>query len=85
MIKKYRLGCWQVAALESIRDKKICCDLKIIAKLRGLASKWDRKYKKSLNRAINAHNKGLASNSPIDPKYIIVIDECGYHVIDRHP
>jgi hypothetical protein len=85
MIKKYRLGCWQVAALESIRDKKVCCDLKILDKIRGTATNWNRKYKKNLNRAINAHNKGLASNSPIDPKYLIIIDECGFHLMERNP
>ncbi len=84
-LAKYKLGCWQVAALESIRDKKVCCELKILSKIRGTATNWNRKYKRNLYKAVIAHNKGWAKNSPIDPKYEIVLTECGYHLVERAP
>ncbi len=82
-MRKRKLGPWQLRALNDIAAKRVCCHLRIVDKVKGTASKWDRKYRKSLLRAIQAHNEGAALNSPVDPNYVIVLEPCGYILVNR--
>jgi hypothetical protein len=82
--RKHKLGKWQLAMLGEIAANKICCHRSAIALLRGEAAKWDRRYTRSLRNAINAHNNGLATNSPVDPRMKIVEDnKAGYKLVPK--
>lgn len=81
--RKRKLGKWQVASLELIANKKVCCHLRIVDKVGGRAKTWARKYEKRLKAAVWAHNTCVALNSPIDPKYIIEFGPIGYFLIER--
>ncbi len=83
-MRKRKLGHWQIKALEDIVFKRACCHLRILDKVIGTArAKWDRKYRKSLLHAIQAHNEGAALNSPIDPNFVIVLEPCGFALVPR--
>ena len=71
--RKVRLGKWQVKALEMILTHQACCSHSLLAIIIGAAKKWDRRYKRSLRHAIEAHNSHRAVNSPI-PQNIQIIE-----------
>jgi hypothetical protein len=82
-IRRRRLGKWQVQSLLAIAGRHVCCHLRLIDKIKGAAKSWDRKYKKSLARAIESHNMGLAVNSPLDPNLVIILEDSGYTLVPR--
>lgn len=82
-IRKRILGKWQIKMLQDIEAKRVCCHLRAIEKVGGTAKTWRPKYERSLKRAIEAHNLCITVNSPIDPKWIIVLEGCGYVLQDR--
>lgn len=67
--RKVKLGKWQIKCLEMIVKHQACCSHSLIAMIIGSAKKWNMKYRRSLDNAINAHNSGRATNSPL-PSYI---------------
>jgi len=69
-----KLGKWQVKVLTQIAKKEVCCSRAVIDQLQGSAKNWDRRYKSRLKSAIVAHNIGIATNSPVNPKMKIIED-----------
>lgn len=70
--RKIKLGKWQVKSLEMIMKHQACCTHSLLAIIIGRAKRWDRKYKRSLKNAIDAHNSRRAINSPIPPNFLIL-------------
>lgn len=84
MHRKRKLGHWQVKTLQQIANKEVCCHRAVIDMIGGTAKKWDRRYKSRLKSAITAHNNGIATNSPVNPKLQILEDtRSGFMLVPR--
>jgi hypothetical protein len=84
MPRKRKLGEWQVKTLLQIAKHEVCCHRAVIDMLCGTAKKWDRRYKTRLKSAIAAHNAGIATNSPVNPRFKILEDNrTGFKLVLR--
>jgi hypothetical protein len=84
MPRKRQLGKWQIKSLLQIVNHEVCCHRAVIDMIGGTAKKWDRRYKLRLKSAIAAHNAGIATNSPVNPKLQIEEDtRTGFKLVSR--
>lgn len=74
-MKAKKLGYWQVEMLSKITSKGVGC--RSIMGLKGKALDYLSVYVQRLHSAIEAHNKGIAINSPIDSAYYIQVGNYG--------
>lgn len=72
---KKKLGYWQVKTLSKINNKGVACYS--IMDLKGKAKEYRSKYVQSIHNAVEAHNKGTATNSPLEKDLYIQIGAFG--------